>query len=236
MTQYSDIRAVVLDIDGTLCSLTHGVGTIYHKLLRAQGLESDKTSLEAAVRHVWSAFRDTYLNVAQGYQTTPEREREVWFEFVQRVCEAAHLPYGGDPLVVASVYNAFASRAYRRVESGAVEFLRQARERGLTLVAASNNDSRSKVMLNELGLDLYLSDVVVAGELGWKKPSPNFYNSLAKRIGLEPSRILHVGNDRELDVEAAQRSGFAAVLYAPHGKTSLASIDSFVELAELLFR
>lgn len=236
MMQYSDITAVVVDIDGTLCSLTHGVGTIYHNLLLAQGLESEPTVLDGAVRQVWGTFRDTYLNVAAGYRTTHEREREVWLEFVRRVCDAAQLPYGKDPVVVETIYNAFASRAYRRIEEGAVEFLQQAHQRGLTVVAASNNDSRSKITLNELGLNPYLSDVVVAGDLGWKKPSLNFYNSLAKRMGLEPSKILHVGNDRELDVDAAQRSGFAAVLYAPRGESSLTSIESFAELAELLFR
>jgi len=234
MAQYSDVTAVVLDIDGTLYSLTHGVGSIYHKVLRAQGLESDRIALEAAVRHVWSAFRDTYLNVAEGYRTTHEREREVWCEFVQRVCEAANLPFGSDPSVVASIYSAFASRAYRRVEAGATEFLRQAQERGLVLVAASNNDSRSKVTLKELGLDSYLSDIVVAGDLGWKKPSPNFYTTLAQRIGMEPSKILHVGNDRELDVDAARGAGFEAVLYAPQGQASGRAVSSFTELGVLL--
>jgi HAD superfamily hydrolase (TIGR01509 family) len=234
MTQYSDITAIVLDIDGTLCSLTHGVGTIYHKLLRAQGLQSDRNALEAAVRHVWGAFQDTYLNVAEEYRTTHQREREVWLEFVQRVCDAANLPYGGDSSVVATIYSAFASRIYRRIEPGAREFLRQASERGLILVAASNNDSRSRMTLHELGLDQYFAHVLVAGDLGWKKPSPHFYTSLAERIGVEPHKILHVGNDRALDVEAARRCGFAAVLYAPQGGAFFPRVGSFAELRTLI--
>ncbi len=234
MMQYSDITAIVLDIDGTLCSLTHGVGTIYHKLLRAQGLESDRTTLEGAVRQVWGAFRDTYLNVAEEYRTTHQREREVWLEFVQRVCDAANLPYGGDPSVVATIYGAFASRIYRRIEPGALEFLRQASERGLTLVAASNNDSRSRMTLHELGLDQYLAHVLVAGDLGWKKPSPHFYATLAERIGVAPHKILHVGNDRELDLEAARRCGLAAVFYAPRGGACSPCVESFAELRALI--
>lgn len=234
MTEYSDIRAVVLDIDGTLCSLTQGVGAIYHELLLAQGLKSDPVTLESSVRRVWGAFQDTYLNVAEGYRTTHEREREVWLEFVRRVCAGANLPYGGDAAVVESIYNAFATRAYRTVEPGAIDFLRQACERGLTMVAASNNDSRSKVTLKELGLDAYLSDIVVAGDLGWKKPSAQFYVSLAARIGMHPSKILHVGNDPALDVDAARQNGFVAVLYAPKGRNTDLSVTSFEDLGSLV--
>ena len=235
MAEYSDKTAVVLDIDGTLCSLTKGIGAIYHELLLAQGLESDVLALEVAVRSVWGAYRDIYLNVAEGYRTTHEREREVWLEFVRRVCGAANLPYGANPSVVEAIYNAFASRAYRRVEDGATQFLREAHERGIIVVAASNNDVRSKVTLRELELDRYFTHVFVAGDLGWKKPSPSFYASLATRVGVNPSDILHVGNDRELDVEAAQRCGFAAVLYAPRGGVTSQSISSFADLSSLLF-
>jgi HAD superfamily hydrolase (TIGR01509 family) len=235
MAEYSDKRAVVLDIDGTLCSLTKGVGTIYHELLLAQGLPSDQAALEAAVRSVWGAYRDTYLNAGEGYRTTHNREREVWLEFVRRVCAAANLPYGSNPSVVESIYNAFASRAYRRIEDGATQFLRKAHERGILLVAASNNDVRSKVTLRELELDRLFAHVFVAGDLGWKKPSPSFYISLANRVGVNPSDILHVGNDRELDVEAAQRCGCAAVLYAPREGGVPHSITSFSELGSLLF-
>jgi HAD superfamily hydrolase (TIGR01509 family) len=234
MTEYSDIGAVVLDIDGTLCSLTQGVGTIYHELLLAQGLESDANALESSARREWAAFRDTYLNVTHGYQTTHERERAVWLEFVRRVCDGANLPYGGDAVVVESIYNAFASQAYRSVEPGAIEFLRQGRDRGLKMVAASNNDIRSKVTLKELGLDPYLSDVVVAGDLGWKKPSPQFYANLARRVGVEPSKILHVGNDLALDVDAARHNGFVAVLYSPRERGVDRSVTSFAELGDLV--
>lgn len=234
MTEYSDIRAVVLDIDGTLCSLTQGVGTIYHELLLAQGLPSDAVALESSARREWGAFRDTYLNVTHGYRTTHERERTVWLEFVRRVCDGANLPYGGDAAVVESIYNAFASRAYRSVEPGAIEFLRQGRDRGLKIVAASNNDIRSKATLTELGLDPYLSDVLVAGDLGWKKPSPQFYASLARRVGVEPSKILHVGNDLALDVDAARDNGFAAVLYSPRERRAERSVTSFAELGGLV--
>jgi HAD superfamily hydrolase (TIGR01509 family) len=230
----SEIRAVVLDIDGTLCSLTNGVGTIYHDLLRERGLVSDSSTLEHAARQVWAGFQETYLNTQDLYRTTHTREREVWLEFVRRVCAAAQLPHGTDDAVVEFIYDAFASRAYRRVEPGAIDFLRRAHARGLILAAASNNDSRSKVMVRELGLDAYLSQVLVAGDLGWKKPSPNFYDALSARIAVPPANILHVGNDRALDVEAAMRRGFSAVLYAPKGGTPSPSVASFSELGDML--
>jgi putative hydrolase of the HAD superfamily len=154
--------------------------------------------------------------------------------FVRRVCGAANLSCGSNPTVVEFIYNAFASRAYRRIGEGALEFLRRAHERGIVLVAATNNDRRSKVTLQQLDLDCYFTHVVVAGDLGWKKPSPNFFASLANRIGLHPSTIIHVGNDRELDVEAARRCGFSAVLYSAKDEGVNPRVSSFAELGSLI--
>jgi len=213
----SDTKAVVLDVDGTLCSLTRGVGEIYAELLAAQGVDSDAARLAECAVAEWRGFQPTYLNVGQGYQTDPEREKWVWHEYVRGVLTRAGLASANRPDVVEFIYHAFSTKAHRVVTPGAVEFLRKARQRGVFVVAATNNDDRSKRVLLELGISEHLDGSFSAGELGWKKPSVEFFRALERRLGRSSSSLLHVGNDTALDVEPARHAGWGAVHFGGAG-------------------
>lgn len=213
----SDPKAVVLDIDGTLCSLTQGVGKIYAELLAEQGVDGDAAVLSECAIAEWRGFQPTYLNVERGYQTDPERERWVWREYVRGVLARAGLASANRPDVVEHIYNAFSTKAHRVAMPGAVEFLRKARRVGLLVVAATNNDDRSAKVLVELGVAEHLDGIFSAGELGWKKPSIEFFRALESRVRHEPSALLHVGNDAILDIEPAHRAGWGTVHFGAHG-------------------
>lgn len=213
----SDPKAVVLDIDGTLCSLTRGVGEIYAELLAGQGFDGDAAVLSECAVAEWRGFQPTYLNVDQGYQTDPERERWVWHEYVRGVLTRAGLTSANRPDMVEYIYNAFSTKAHRVVIPGAMEFLRKARRGGLLVVAATNNDDRSTRMLGELGVAEHLDGIFSAGELGWKKPSIEFFKALEGRVRHEPSALVHVGNDAILDIEPARRAGWSAVHFGRRG-------------------
>lgn len=213
----SGTKAVVLDIDGTLTSLTRGVGEIYAELLAAQGFESDAAGLAECAIAEWRSFQPTYLNVEQGYRTDPERERWVWHEYVRGVLTRAGLASANRSDVVECIYHAFSTKAYRVVAPGAVEFLRKARQRGVFVVAATNNDDRSKRVLLELGISEHLDGIFSAGELGWKKPSVEFFRALERRLGRSSSSLLHVGNNTALDVEPARHAGWEAVHFGIAG-------------------
>ncbi|MCI4343004.1 MAG: HAD family hydrolase [Thermoplasmata archaeon] len=55
--------------------------------------------------------------------------------------------------------------------------------------------------------------IVTSCEVGRAKPAPEIFRDAARRLGLPPHEILHVGDRWELDVEGAQEAGYGAVLY-----------------------
>jgi putative hydrolase of the HAD superfamily len=231
----SDTKAVVLDIDGTLCSLTRGIGEIYADLLGGSGLALDPVALSHCAVAEWREFQPTYLNVAQNYQTNPERERWVWHEYVRGVLTRAGLATANQPKVVERIYEAFSTKDHRAVTPGAIEFLSKARMRGLRVIAATNNDDRSKRVLLELGVAEYLEGIFCAGELGWKKPSVEFFRALEGRLGLKSFAILHVGNDPTLDIEPARRAGWSTILFGEHdGSTGSQRAGTFSALERAL--
>jgi FMN phosphatase YigB (HAD superfamily) len=61
--------------------------------------------------------------------------------------------------------------------------------------------------------NLHLRHIVTSCEVGRAKPDTEIFLTAARRVGLPPGEILHVGDRWDLDVEGAQRAGFGAALY-----------------------
>jgi len=227
-------KGVVLDIDGTICSLSRGIGELYSEALRSVGVNNDVSALERAARKVWPEFESEYLNSKEEHRTTDERERSVWLSYAQRVLGEAGISEAEDAAVVQTIYDSFAFGSTRRLEDGVVDFLNRARSDGVRVFAATNNDERSRKVLSDLGVSGLLDEIFTAGQLGWKKPSHRFFEEIAARVGLEPGDLAHVGNNPLLDVEAAKRSGWRAILYTPKSISGVPQAKSFRELLNLL--
>lgn len=66
--------------------------------------------------------------------------------------------------------------------------------------------------LRRVGLDHYFRFSISAIEAGAPKPDPRMFLDAARRLALPPARILHVGDDPDLDVAGAHAAGFRSVL------------------------
>jgi putative hydrolase of the HAD superfamily len=83
---------------------------------------------------------------------------------------------------------------------------------GVNLAVISNWDDRLQPLLERLGLRKYLETVVVSCETGFSKPSPVIFEHAARKLGLAPEFILHVGDSRREDLQGAEAAGFQARL------------------------
>jgi putative hydrolase of the HAD superfamily len=86
----------------------------------------------------------------------------------------------------------------------------------LRLVVVSNFDRRLHRLLDSLGLNDLLDDVLVSSEIGAAKPDPTALLLALARLDLQPSQVWHVG-DSAADVEAAQRAGITCLQVIRHG-------------------
>jgi FMN phosphatase YigB (HAD superfamily) len=224
------LQGIVLDIDGTIVSLSKGVGEIYCELLGERGIVTDPTRLQEIVRRVWNAFQPEYLNTKEYNRTTHERERETWLSFVREVLSQAELPCAHDTQFVEWIYDTFSTNRFRRLEPGIESFLRASQRMGFRVYAATNNDVRSKAVLEAVGVKDLLSGIFVAGDVGWKKPSRNYYHILREQIDAPADALLHIGNDENLDVRVPLECGWRAALYDPKNKGAEPRFSRFDEL------
>jgi putative hydrolase of the HAD superfamily len=93
------------------------------------------------------------------------------------------------------------------------ETLDKLRRAGLKLALLSDFPPEGK--LRALGLEGIWDLVLCSEVLGALKPDPLPFECLARGLGLEPSRILYVGNSLAYDVRGALNAGLKAALISP---------------------
>jgi putative hydrolase of the HAD superfamily len=71
------------------------------------------------------------------------------------------------------------------------------------LAAVSNGNAD----LERIGLHGYFTAIVNARKVGFAKPDPRIFAAACVALETEPDRVLHVGDDPELDVRGAARFG-----------------------------
>ncbi len=233
MERQPRIRGVVLDADGTLYTLRRSVGTLYSEVLARFSISVNARVLDDALPSVWRAFEDEYLSRREQYRTDPMRERRQWDTFIKRMLEKSGVRNPA-PEVIKALYSEFARGDIRILSDGVVEFLSMARDLGLIIVVATNNDGRVQSVVNDLGLNSFVSHVFWAGSLAWKKPAPHFFHEISKRLGIGGPHLLHVGNDLDLDVRAARSAHWDALLFDPEDRGPAPKVRTFAELARLV--
>lgn len=105
---------------------------------------------------------------------------------------------------------------------------------GINLAIISNWDDRLQPLLERLGLRKYFETVVVSCETGFSKPSPVIFEHAARKLGLPPESILHVGDSLRDDLQGAETAGFQGRLIE-RGKTGAGPgrIGSLLELERI---
>jgi putative hydrolase of the HAD superfamily len=102
---------------------------------------------------------------------------------------------------------------------------------------ASGPYQRAK--LAELGVAAFVTEVVIAGELGAAKPDPVIFHTACARLGFPPAEVAHVGDRLDLDAIGARDAGLAGVWLnragpvngeLPDGVSMITGLDLLPEL------
>jgi putative hydrolase of the HAD superfamily len=209
------IRCVAFDAVGTVIYPTPSVSQVYANIAARHGSKLSAAEIRSRFESAMSVFDDD--SAANDFQTSEQRETELWREVVGRVLtdvESADACFD-------ELFDWFG-----RVEAWAVfpdvaRTLAGLREQNLTLAIASNFDSRLHAVCNGLP---ELADIrirVVSSEVGYRKPSAEYYNRLARACGCQPAEVLMVGDTPTNDVEGATAIGMPAVLIDRSRDTAL---------------
>ena len=197
----SPMRWVVFDAVGTLLFAQPSVAQAYASIGNRYG-----STLE--VDEVRTRFREAFAVHERHYQTSEAEE----FQFWKRVVKDVLGPVNDEAACFAELYEHFGLTSSWRVEDSTRDVIQQLQLEGLSIAIASNFDARLHRILDG---DPVLSQVqtrLISSEVGWRKPSPEFFQRLVKRCGVPANEILMVGDDFDNDYLGARTSGLQAVL------------------------
>ena len=112
---------------------------------------------------------------------------------------------------------------------GTVDLLRELRDQEVTLYGLTNWSAETFHFARErFDFISWFDDIVVSGEVGMTKPSPEIFHHLFQEFGLEPGDAVFV-DDHEPYIEAALSLGLESHLF-----TSPQNLRAYLNTAGLL--
>lgn len=221
MMELKRIRAVSLDVGGTLIAPKSSVGHCYAAVAEEFGVAGlDAAALDRRFAEVWQSRHEF------------DYTQEAWYGVVRRTFgdRAAELPAGFYP----AVYERFGRADAWQIFPDALPALEELAAHGVPLAIVSNWDARLRPLLAELKLASYFDVIIPSCEVAFHKPSNVIFEMLVRQLGLPPEAILHVGDHLIEDVEGARGAGLQALLLARSGPTHDGRINSLLALPPLV--
>lgn len=230
MLNLGRIRAISLDLDDTLWP-------IWPTIERAE-----------KVLHAWL---EIHAPMTAALFSSPEALREIRTTMGQMRPDLQHdlgalrresirlalYRAGEDPLLAEPAFELFLAERHNvnlfPDALPALEFLAGR----FPLVSLTNGNAD----LARVGLGGFFRAAISAREFGVGKPDPRIFHAAAGALGLDPSQVLHVGDDTVLDVLGARNAGMQAAwanrneaMWPHEGEAPEIEFYSFTELCDAL--
>jgi 2-phosphoglycolate phosphatase len=187
-TVAGEVKAVLFDLDGTLIDSAPDLGSAADKMRRDRGLPSLP---DAAYRPMAGAGARGMLSVAFGIGPDSAEFAAMREEFF------------------TNYEQCMTQRTY--VFDGVGAMLRQLEAQGVAWGVVTNKSKRfTEPLAAQMPLFAHAAVVISGDTTPHAKPHPEPLLEAARRLGLEPSQCVYVGDD-ERDIQAARAAGMYSV-------------------------
>lgn len=224
-------KALFLDMDGTFLDFHAAEREAFEKALAKAGIASGRECYQR-----YSAVNDglwkDYERGTIGMETIRNSRFTRLFE---------SLGISADGIAVERDYELFLGEGHALIPD-AGEVLAYLYEK-FPLYAVTNGFAAvQKNRLRLSGIDRFMKQVFISGEIGWQKPQKEFFEECFRRMEekVPPEEILLVGDSLTSDIRGAKNAGIDACWFNPQkadNRTDLQpdyEIRSLPELKELL--
>jgi len=220
----SPVRAVLLDVLGTLVELESPAPALRDEIERRTGVDVGDERAAAAFAAEIGYYLAHHLDGSD--MEAVERLRDRCAEEIRSSLEL-------DDLDHATAREAMLAALRFRAFPDALPLLTELKARGVRVVAASNWDASLPDALAETGLGPHLDGAVSSAVVGAAKPDPAVFDTALELVGCEPGEAFHAGDSPHGDVEGALAAGIRVALLdrrgvlpePPPGVPKLSSLD-----------
>jgi len=200
------VRAAAFDVVHTLVEPSPTVAVAYHEAGLRHGVCLDPAVIQARFAAAWKRQETLDAAASPPFATSRSREADRWRQIVADVFAEAGEIEG----IFADLWGHFGKPEFWQPVPAGRELVLAARAAGLPVVLASNFDERLLKLAAAVEPLTLAEHVFASSELGWRKPSLEFFRAIERRLGLRPEALILVGDDADLDIAAARRAGWHA--------------------------
>ena len=220
----SQINIVTFDAAGTLLQPWPSVGAVYGKTARNMGINVDDYDIEIR-------FRNAFATAESSNKIKYGNEKSFWKNIVEITFQPFANKENIEPLF-ESLWEAFATGKTWKLADHAIETISALQKKGIQAAILSNNDSRLRLVLQDLKIEDYFEHIFISSELGFEKPDIEIFRNVETTFALPSSSFLHLGDSFNRDYLGATTAGWHAVLYG-HENEHARSIHTFPQLLEI---
>ncbi|HUG68043.1 MAG TPA: HAD-IA family hydrolase [Pirellulaceae bacterium] len=194
-SNFASVRAVVFDAVGTLIYPDPPAVVAYYGLGREHGsrLKEDDVARN---------FSRVLKRHAYEPRTSQQLERERW----RRIVDDVFTDLDDTEALFRQLWDHFACAASWAVYEDVPEVFTQLSLLGLVIAIGSNFDNRLHAIAQQLSPLEQVREIFVSAQLGFTKPSIEFFRAIEAQLRRQPQQLLMIGDDLSNDIEGAAQS------------------------------
>lgn len=204
----SEFPVVLFDAGGTLMHLTPPLEKFFRDQMNLKGHAKSEEEINLA----WiRMLHDLNRHVEHDPDWTPSET--FWIE---SLLEHIAFPKVEIQETSREIHQTVTTALKWVISTTVIECCEELKRRGYRLGIVSNANHQLSEIFRMAGLlDLFEVIMTAGSDHDLMKPKPSLFLEAAEDLGVDPHRIIHVGESFAIDVVGAQRAGMKAVLYDP---------------------
>ena len=219
------LEAVVFDLDNTLCTYTLSVAEVLGEALRRAQMSPDALGdLSAAAAQYWRMWDEV-----QGAFESTERIRA---HILERLLAEGGSDDSTCAVHLSDAYGVVRAESGIRPFDGVERLLNDLKDRyALGLLTNGPSDIQWE-KIRHLGFGDVFDAIVVAGDVGIYKPDPRIFEMLLDRLDVRASATLFVGDNHEMDIVGAHRTGMHTAWVRRNGTRPTEDVIPDIEIPD----
>ncbi len=210
--------AVFLDAGYTLFTANPSPSKYYYQVCARHETGVTLEQVIEAMREVWMELVIPEMNDTEAdFLSSDEEDRQWWWKYDSEVFARLKIPAEKHQSIFDDIYSFFANPAAWQLYPDTIDFLNKLKTESFSLGIVSNWNSSLKKIVNGLNLSHYFDFILSSAEAGWKKPSPKIFEIALRMAGVEPGRVVHIGDTYQADVLGARNAGIRGIMLDRRG-------------------
>jgi putative hydrolase of the HAD superfamily len=214
--QATRIRAVFLDVGGTLAYPHPSFHGLIARVCQDNGLAVGPEDAERAEPAVWARIAERE-DVGRGFSVSADKSKAFWLFVYRAFLTELGYPEAAETDLPERLLDTFIRLENYRLYDDALPALEVLRRSDLILGVLSNWEEWLERLMVSLGIRDYFDVAVISGLAGHEKPDREIFLAALEAAGTHPEETMHVGDSLRDDVEGAQAVGIRAVLLDRRG-------------------